>query len=443
MKVCLINLGCPKNQKDGEQALCSFLKEGFIYEKEARKADVIVVNTCGFIDEAKKESISVILECAGLKGIKRKKTLIVMGCLTQRYPEEISKEIPEADIIFGSGSADNAYEFFRRFMENKSRVVHSCEPGFLPKGHDYVSVIKGSGYVPETSRSSAYVKVAEGCSNKCTYCVIPSIRGAEVHRSVDSVKAEISALCSDGVKEVVLIAQDLSSNKRYLKDLLKGISRLRGSKRPEWLRLMYCNPWGVDDELISIIKNEDFIVKYIDMPIQHISDAVLKRMGRKESSGSIMMKLEKLKKEGIVIRSTVMTGFPGEKVSDFNKLKKVVEEGYFNWLGIFVYSPQEGTPAFKMGGRVPSDVAIMRRNELDTIQFDITSNLNEGYVGKTYPVLLGGAEDGIRTGRIFAQAPVIDGVVRLSGRTSGKEGFVKVFIQDNLGYDLKGKVVTE
>ncbi len=441
MKVCLVNLGCPKNQKDGEQALCSFLKSGFAYEKDPKRSDVIVVNTCGFIDEAKKESIAVILECAGLKGTKNKKVLIVMGCLSQRYPEEISKEIPEADIIFGTGTADRAYELYKKFIEKRSRVLYPSKPGFLPGDHDYISLLKGSGYVPETSMLSAYVKVAEGCSNNCAYCVIPAIRGKAVHREISDVKSEISSLSKNGVKEVVLIAQDLSSNKKYLKDLIKAISRLKGQQRPSWLRLMYCNPWGVDDELISMIKNEDFIVKYIDMPIQHISDQVLKRMGRKESSSSILKKLETLRDAGIVIRSTVMTGFPGEKASDFNKLKKVVGEGYFNWLGIFVYSPQEGTRAYSMDGRVHMDVAIGRRNELDTIQFDITSNLNEGYVGKTYPVLMCGAEDGVSIGRIFAQAPVIDGVVRLSGKTKGSNGFVKVLIEESLGYDLKGKII--
>jgi len=258
----------------------------------------------------------------------------------------------------------------------------------------------------------------------------------------ESVINEIKKLCKGGVKEVVLIAQDLSSNNEYLKKLLKAVSNIKNAERPKWLRLMYCNPWGVDDELISLIKNEEFIVKYIDMPIQHISDPILKRMGRKENSVSILRKLEKLRHEGIAVRSTVMTGFPGEKVNDFNKLKELVEGAYFHWLGIFVYSPQEGTPAFKMDGRVSAEVSVRRRNELDTIQFDITNLFNEGYVNRTYPVLLSGTEDGKKIGRMFAQAPVIDGVVRLTGSTKLKSGFVNVMIEENLGYDLKGKIIS-
>ena len=443
MKVCLINLGCPKNQKDGEQALCSFLKNGFEYVGDPKKSEVVIVNTCGFIDEAKKESIAVILECAGLKDLNKskKKTLLVMGCLGQRYPKELQKEMPEIDVIFGTGEADKAFDIYESFKGNKKRMVRIASPGFISDDSSYINVLKKAGYTPETYNSSSYVKVAEGCSNRCTYCVIPSIRGDAVYRGQEGVVKEVKGLCKSGVKEVVLIAQDLSSNSEYLKGLLKKISKLKATEKPKWLRLMYCNPWGVDDELISIIKNEDFIVKYIDMPIQHISDPILKRMGRKESSSSIMKKLEKLRVSGIAVRSTVMTGFPGEKASDFNKLKELIKGAYFHWLGIFVYSPQEGTPAYSLDGKVPMDLAIRRRNELDTMQFDITSSFNEGYIGKTYQALLSGAEDGVKVARIFSQAPVIDGIVRLNGTTKKKDGFVKVVIEENLGYDLGGKII--
>ena len=443
MKVSLLNLGCPKNQKDGEQALCSFIKEGFAYVQDPKKSDVIIVNTCGFIDEAKKESIAVILECAGIKeqGKNKKKTLLVMGCLSQRYPKELQKEITEADVIFGTGAADQAFLLYKSFKKNKKRIIYRASPGFISNDYSYVEALSKSGYTPETFNSSSYVKVAEGCSNRCTYCVIPSIRGAAVYREKESVVSEIKELCRNGVKEIVLIAQDLSSNSDYLKGLLKAVADIKGPGKPKWLRLMYCNPWGVDDELISIIRNEDFIVKYIDMPIQHISDSVLKRMGRKESSVSIIKKLEKLKHAGIAIRSTVMTGFPGEKTNDFKELRDLVSLGYFHWLGIFVYSPQEGTPASKMAGRVPMEVAVSRRNELDTMQFDITNSFNEGYLGNTYSVLLSGTEDGKKIGRIFSQAPVIDGVVRLSGSTKLNSGFVKVLVEENLGYDLGATIL--
>lgn len=442
MKVSLLNLGCPKNQKDGEQALSCFVKHGFTYVQDPKNSEVIIVNTCGFIDDAKKESIAVILECAEIKKRTNKKTLIVMGCLSQLYPEELKKEILEADIIFGTGSADQAYEMYKAFKKDKEKSIYKVSPGFIAKDNSYVNILKESAYVPETFNYSSYVKVAEGCSNRCTYCVIPSIRGDAIYRRQEDVIDEIKKLCTNGVKEIVLIAQDLSSNSDYLKKLLNKISKIKNPQRPKWLRLMYCNPWGVDNELISLIKNEDFIVKYIDMPIQHISEGVLKRMGRKQTPASIMKKLDLLRSSGIAVRSTVMTGFPGEKASDFNKLKKLVEAGYFHWLGIFVYSAQEGTPSAKMSGQVPLEVAVRRRNELDTLQFDITNSINESYLGNTYEAILSGIENGEITARIFSQAPVIDGLVRLSGSAKCNSGLVKVIIEDNLGYDLKGSIVS-
>ncbi len=445
MKVSIMNLGCPKNQKDGEQALSCFVKQGFEYEKDPKRADVIIVNTCSFIDDAKKESIAVILECASIKnkvkGTAKKKVLLVMGCLSQRYPEELMKEIPEADVILGTGNIDQAYDLYIEFMNNKKRLINVCSPGFIQTDNSYIKALKDSSYIPETQTSSSYVKVAEGCSNRCTYCVIPSIRGTAVYRPKDNVLEEIKALKRAGVKETILIAQDLSSNKKYLKDLLKGICSIKASERPEWVRLMYCNPWGVDSELISIIKNEECIVKYIDMPIQHISDTVLKRMGRASSAASIYKKLDQLKNSGIAIRSTVMTGFPGEKASDFNELKKLVKTSYFHWLGIFVYSPQEGTPSYSMKGQLAYNIATERRNELDTMQFDITSSFNETYLGKTLKVLLCGKEDRSKIGRIFSQAPSVDGLVRITGSLKKDDGFVNVLITDNLGYDIKGKIV--
>ncbi|HOW16539.1 MAG TPA: 30S ribosomal protein S12 methylthiotransferase RimO [bacterium] len=438
MKVSIMNLGCPKNQKDGEQALSCFIKKGFSYEKDPRKSDVIIVNTCSFIDDAKKESIAAILECAS---IKKKKVLLIMGCLSQRYPEEIMKDIPEADVILGTGNVDKAYDLYIEFINNKKRLIDVCTPGFIQTDNSYIKTLKNSNYIPETQTSSSYVKVAEGCSNRCTYCVIPSIRGTAVYRPKDKVLEEIKALKRVGVKETILIAQDLSSNKKYLKDLLRGICSIKPSERPEWVRLMYCNPWGVDSELISIIKNEECIVKYIDMPVQHISDTVLKRMGRASSAASIYKKLDQLKNSGIAIRSTVMTGFPGEKASDFNELKKLVKASYFHWLGIFVYSPQEGTPSYSMKGQLAYNIATERRNELDTMQFDITSSFNETYLGKTLKVLLCGKEDRSKIGRIFSQAPSVDGLVRITGSLKKDGGFVNVLITDNLGYDIKGKIV--
>jgi len=436
MKVSLVNLGCPKNQKDGEVALSSFLRNKFQYAKDVKDSDVIIVNTCGFIDDAKEESIAVILECAQLK--KQGKTLIVTGCLSQRYKNELSKELPEADIFLGVSTYLKAYEAYKQFKKNGKQIIWIDDPGYIHSKCDHLSLLNSNGYIPETSTYSAYVKVSEGCNSRCTYCTIPSIRGGLVYRDKESVINEIKYSVSSGVKEIVLIAQDLAADKKYLKDLLKNISKLPQKNRPAWVRLMYCNPWGVDDELIKIIKNEEWITNYIDMPIQHISASILKKMGRSTSPASIMEVLGKLRSAGITIRTTLLTGFPGETEKDFKALKRLVSQGWFHWLGLFVFSPQEGTAASVMGSRVSFETALERRNELDRIQFDITNSLNEGYVDKVLPVLVCGRCSDVNEGRIFSQAPMVDGVVTFKGRVKGP--FVDVIIEQANGYDLAGKI---
>ena len=438
MKISLLNLGCPKNQKDGEVALASFIRNGFNYTEDPKQADVILVNTCGFIDEAKEESISTTLSCTDYKKNGKCKVLIMTGCLSQRYSDELKKEIPEVDIFLGVSTYPKAYEVYKNFIDKKKKVSLIEKPGFIYSDSDYISVIQKSGYVPETFSYSAYVKVAEGCKSKCAYCSIPSIRGNLVIRTHESVIDEIRVLVKTGIKEVVLIAQDLTADTIELKNLLKRIGKMPKMERPTWVRLMYCNPWGVDDELITIIKNEEWITNYIDMPIQHLSDGVLKRMGRKGDSSLIRGLVSKIRDSGIVLRSTVLVGFPGETAHDFEELKKFISEGWFDWLGIFVFSPQEGTPALNMPDKILPDVAIDRRNELDSIQFEVTTEINERYVDSIFPVLINCKADGVTEGRMFSQAPVIDGVVRFEGKAKGP--FVDVKIEQVNGFDLIGKI---
>ncbi|MFH1223176.1 MAG: 30S ribosomal protein S12 methylthiotransferase RimO [Pseudomonadota bacterium] len=440
MKVTLINLGCPKNQKDGEVALSSFLENGFSYTKNIKTADVIIVNTCSFIDDAKKESISVIFECAEYKTKGKCSALIVTGCFPQRYKKEIKKELPEVDIFLGVSTYARAYESFKKFEKSKKKIVRVDKPGYIHSDVTHLKLLHSKGYTPETFNYSAYVKVSEGCNNKCAYCTIPSIRGKLVYKTGGAVIDEIKYLTSAGVKEIVLIAQDIAADKNYLKTLLKNISALPQKTRPAWVRLMYCNPWGVDSELIKIIKNEEWIVNYIDMPIQHISDDVLKRMGRHSNSSHILDTLEKLKVAKIVVRSTLMTGFPGEGEKDFKALRDLVSQGWFHWLGLFVYSPQENTPAALMKPRVPFEIGLERRNELDRIQFDITNSFNEGYVGKTFQALVCGRCGKDTEARIFSQAPVVDGEVIIKGDVKGS--FVDVTIDEANGYDLVGRIIS-
>lgn len=441
MNIALLNLGCPKNQKDGEVALASFIKNGFKYTEALEKAEVIMINTCGFIDEAKQESISTILSCSEYKKKGRCKALILTGCLSQKYSEELKKEIPEIDVFLGVSTFPKAYDLYKAFSKTKKNQSLIEEPGFIYTDCDYLSILKTSGYMPETFSYSAYIKIAEGCNSKCTYCSIPSIRGRINIRTHESIIDEISFLVGTGVKEIVLIAQDLTAAPIKLKELLNKISKMPKQKRPTWLRLMYCNPWGVDDELIKIIKNEEWIVNYIDMPIQHISESILKRMGRKGGGTLIRDLVLKLKNNGIVIRSTVLTGFPGESSKDFEELKAFISEGWFHWLGLFVFSPQEGTPATEMPDKISLGLAIERRNELDRIQFEVTTALNDRYVDSVLPVLINCKTEGLIEGRIFSQAPVVDGIVKFEGNIDGP--FANVLIEEASGFDLIGKIFKE
>jgi len=443
MKVTLVNLGCPKNQKDGEVTLASFLRHGFAFTKELSDADVVILNTCGFIDDAKEESIHEIIRCANIKNElernKKEQTLIVIGCLTQRHTKELKEEIPEVDIFLGVNAYYQAYDAYCELKKRKVKKVFIEEPRFIEPGSSYLELLKPSSYTPETFLHSDYVKIAEGCDNKCTYCSIPGIRGSLIFRDEDSVVQEIAAMVKNGVKEVILVAQDLVADVDRLKSLLRRISKVPNKERPNWLRLMYCNPWGIDDELISMVRNEEWIVNYIDMPIQHISGKILKLMGRKGNPSIIRANIEKLRKAGIVIRTTVLTGFPGENNNDFNELKALVSEGFFHWMGIFVFSPQEGTAARSMRPRVAKKLAIERRNELDRIQFEVTNAFNSAYIGQKLPVLVTGEPvDGITEGRIFAQAPMIDGLVRIQACVKGP--FEDIIIEDTEGLDLIGSL---
>lgn len=439
MKIALINLGCPKNQKDGEVALASFISNGFSYTKQISDADVVMVNTCGFIDDAKEESIHEIINCTNIKQEKASQVLIVMGCLIQRHAKELKEEIPEVDIFLGVNAYYQAYDVFCEFIKTKKKRLLVGKPCFIEPGSSYLGLLDKTLYTPETFLYSDYVKIAEGCNNKCTYCSIPGIRGGLVFRDKENIIAEIKMLVKRNVQEIVLVAQDLVADIGRLKDLLKLIAKLPARQRPKWLRLMYCNPWGLDDELIDIISNEDWIVKYLDMPIQHISDKVLKLMARQGGSRLIRSNIEKLKKAGIVIRTTVLTGFPGEDDKDFEELRALVSEGQFHWLGVFVFSAQEGTPAFKMRSKVPKKLAIERRNELDRLQFEVTTALNNAYIGKKLPALIVGEPvDGVTEARIFAQAPLIDGVLRIQACVKGP--FEDIIIEDTEGFDLIGRL---
>lgn len=428
MKVYLHNLGCAKNQKDGDIALSKFLESGYKFSNNPSKADIIIINTCGFIDEAKKEAISETLRLAEYKK-QHCKYLIMMGCLSERYSEELFKNLKEVDLFVGVNNFDKICDYIN-FNKRQRKI---SKKSFIYEDSSYVKTILNNK-VSNKFKNTAFVKISEGCSNFCSYCAIPLIRGALRYRSIESILKEIKTFLDSGMKEIILIGQDLTADNKFLKNLLIEISKFK--VKPYWLRLMYCNPWGVDNELIKIIKDNDFICKYMDVPIQHYSDNVLTNMNRKNSSYEIYEIIQKLYENDIILRSTVMTGFPGETDEDFFKLKEFIEKEYFMWLGIFVYSPQEDTKAYGFKNKVNFNEALNRRNELDSLQFEITQNRLKSFIDKELDVIVDTqTEHANFECRAYFQAPEVDGLVQVNSLDSADK-IVKVRVEETIAYDL-------
>jgi len=440
-KVGLVSLGCPKNLVDSELMLGILSKDGYEIVNDADNADIIIVNTCGFIDSAKQESINTILEMAEHKNDKCE-LLIVTGCMAERYRQMILDEIPEVDAVLGTGSyADIAEAIKEAYSGNRiSRYGELKDISYL-EGERVVST--GKGY--------AYLKIAEGCDNCCTYCIIPSLRGPYRSRRMESVIEEAGRLAAAGVKELVLTAQDTTRygtdiyGKKMLAELVRELSKIEAIK---WIRLLYCYPEEIDETLIREIAQNDKVCKYLDIPIQHASDEVLKRMGRRGRSSDVGKLIDALRREipDIVIRTTMIVGFPGESDEDFRKLEHFIAEYRFDRLGTFMYSKEEGTPACKMKEQIPSRVKRSRYNRLMKIQKGISSELNAKKLGRTYKVLVEGiAEDGIfYYGRSYAEAPGIDGQIYFtSSEPLELNRFADVKILDADEYDLTGEVQHE
>lgn len=437
-KIGMVSLGCPKNLVDSELMLGILKKDGFEIVNDSEQANVIVVNTCGFIESAKQESINTILEMASFK--KRNcELLIVTGCLAQRYRQMILDEIPEVDAVLGTGS----------YMEIAS-VIRDAYDG---KKQSFFGELAGTAYLDgeriiSTGRGYAYLKIAEGCDNRCTYCVIPSLRGPFRSRKRETILKEAETLAAAGIRELIVVAQDTTRygtdlyGKRSLAELLKSLGQIAGIKR---IRLLYCYPEEIDDELIDEIARNDKVCKYIDIPIQHISDTILKKMGRRGSSNEIKNLLEKLRRRipDITLRTSLIVGFPGETEEDFDELADFIKKYRFDRLGIFMYSREEGTPAAKMKQQVPAALKKIRYKKLMQLQNQISRELNSEKLGKTLTVLVEGvAEDGIfYYGRSCHEAPDIDGLVYFtSGEPLEINEFVDVKILEAGEYDLTGEV---
>ena len=443
MKIGFVSLGCPKNQLDTEVMLHELVKEGFEITPDETEAEVIVINTCAFIESAKKESIDTILEIARLKEDHVLKAIIVTGCLAERYHDEILKELPEVDAVLGVGSIHEIVRAVRAATAEKddaTRPFCSCLPSS--------EVALGGDRVLTTPEYYSYLKIAEGCDNRCTYCAIPSIRGRFRSRPMEDLIREAKDLEALGVKELCIIAQDIT---RYGEDLYGSyqlptlLRKITEETNIPWIRLLYCYPDKITDALIAEIRDNDRIVKYIDIPLQHIADPVLKAMNRRGDSALIRNVIGKLRQEipGITLRTTFIVGFPGETEEDFRQLCDFVHTTRFEHLGVFAYSREENTPAYHMKNQIDPQV---KQDRLDTIMSDqllINAEINEAKIGQTLTVLYEGFDTVSQThfGRTAADAPDIDGKVyfKVKTKTTLCEGdFVKVEIRDVIDYDLYG-----
>ena len=441
-KVSLVSLGCPKNLVDAEVMLGYLAKDRYEVTTDEREADIIIVNTCSFIKEAKQESIDTILDLADRKHDARCRLLIVTGCLPQRYQEELVKELPEVDIFVGTGDYPRIAEIIAEKEGMTEQLRYTGDPNFLYD--EDLPRLQSSPYY------TAYLKIAEGCSNCCSYCVIPSLRGSFRSRPMDKLLREAGELVARGVKEINLIAQDITG---YGKDLNAGaaleglIKELTALDGLQWIRLLYAYPDGINDALIRLIRDEEKVCKYLDIPLQHISDPVLKRMNRRSSEAEIRSLIATLRDEipGIALRTSLIVGFPGETDDDFKKLLHFVEETRFDRLGVFCYSREEGTPAAEMPDQVSERVKRERYKKLMRTQARVSFKHNRTLIDTEEMVLIEGYSeetDLLLKGRSSRQAPDIDGQVYVTSGNAKVGDIVKLRITDSSDYDLIGEIVT-
>jgi ribosomal protein S12 methylthiotransferase len=440
-KVSLVSLGCPKNLVDAEVMLGYLSKDHYEVTTDEMQADIIIVNTCSFIKEAKQESIDTILDLADRKHDARCRLLIVTGCLPQRYQEELAKELPEVDIFIGTGDYPRIAEIIDEKRNTEEQLCYTGDPNFVY--NDEVPRLQSSPHY------TAYLKIAEGCSNNCSYCVIPSLRGAMRSRPLATLLAEAKQLVAAGVKELNLIAQDITAygkdlpEQPSLEGLIKELARMEGLK---WIRLLYAYPDGITESLISLIKNEPKVCKYLDLPIQHISDPILKRMKRRIGEEETRTLIARLREEipDIAIRTSLIVGFPGETAEDFKKLLQFVEETRFDRLGVFCYSREEGTPAAELPDQVSERVKRERHKKLMRTQARVSFKHNRTLVDSEEDVLVEGYSEEtelLLKGRSSRQAPDVDGLVYITSGNANVGDIVRLKITDSSDYDLIGEIV--
>ncbi|EOS32162.1 ribosomal protein S12 methylthiotransferase RimO [Lachnospiraceae bacterium 28-4] len=442
MKILLVSLGCDKNLVDSEVMLGMLAEKGYTFTNDEAEAEIAVVNTCCFINDAKEESVNAILEMAELKKSGQLKALIVTGCLAQRYQKEIREEIEEVDAIIGTSAIDKIAETIEDAIAGESREHMLPLDGKL-SGNRKRMVTTGGHY--------AYLKIAEGCDKRCTYCIIPAIRGEYRSVLMEELTAEAETLAAGGVKELILVAQettlyglDLYGEKK-LPELLARLCRIPGLY---WIRILYCYPEEITDDLIRVIKQEEKICHYLDIPVQHGSDSVLKRMGRKTNSEQIRNMVKKLRENipDICLRTTLITGFPGETEKDHETLMEFVDEMEFDRLGVFTYSPEEGTPASLMPDQVGEDVKEKRRDAIMELQQEIAYEAAGKMEGKSVDAMIEGkiADEDAYVARTYKDAPNVDGYLFIhTDRQLMSGDFVKVRITGSYEYDLIGEICDE
>ena len=438
-KVGMVSLGCDKNRVDSELILGSINK---FYEitNNPKDAEIIIINTCGFIESAKQESIDTILEMAEYKNTHKCKMIIATGCLTQRYGDELLELIPEIDILMGVNDYMKLHKLIVDFIKTEQRVSSTT---YKDEG------VNEGERVLTTNSHTAYLRIAEGCNNFCTYCIIPKIRGKFRSRTKESILAEANSLVNQGVKEIILIAQDLTNygedlyGNNQLHVLINELSEIEGLK---WIRLLYCYPEEITDELIDVIANNPKVMKYLDLPIQHISNNILKMMARKTNKETIIGKIDLLRKKvpGIALRTSLIVGFPGETEEDFNELCSFLKDYKLDNVGVFTYSQEEGTAAAKLPNQIDEDVKIERKETLMNIQKGIVRDLNKLKIGNIYDTIIDGSTGEYYIGRNYEMSPEIDGLVYVTKKKTLKKGdIIKVKITNVMEYDLVGDVWDE
>ncbi len=455
MNVGFISLGCSKNLIDTEVAIGMFKKNNYKIVNNPEEADILVINTCGFIESAKEEAINTILEMAEYKK-KRCKYLIAMGCLVQRYYDDLIKLLPEVDLFIKIDEYNNLWDkiedLVKRDIVEKSKTktskkISEIEPLPMPKYNEFMERIVTTG------KNYAYLKIGEGCSNKCTYCAIPYIRGPFVSREMDEILNEAKMLAKKGIKELIVIAQDTTKygvdiyGESKLAELLEKLSKIDGI---EWIRFLYSYPEGITDELIKTVANNNKIAKYFDIPIQHISNPILKKMNRRTSKENITSIIEKIRKQipDVTLRTSLIVGFPGETNENFEELLEFVKTTKFDKLGVFKYSKEEGTPAARLPEQIHGNTKKARYNKIMSEQQKISKQVLENKVGKNYKVLVEDMSfDGkYFVGRTMQDVPEEDGLVYIENDGSFDvneilNNFVNCKITDVTNYDLKGKIV--